>query len=77
MFIEVFIIQCQSTGEFLTPMMNYTHNLNKAGYFFNRQAAIDTAMSELNFDFVIYSFYKREADLPASHGGGSLSAPPM
>lgn len=68
MFVEVFIVQCQSTGEFLTPMMNYTFNLNRAGYFFDRQSAIDTAMNDLNFDFVIYSFYKRQADLPVLHG---------
>jgi len=51
--------------------LNYTHNLNKAGYFYDRQSAIDTAVNDLDFDFVIYDFYKREADLPVLPRGGS------
>lgn len=77
MFRQVFIIQCQSTGEFLTMGLNYTHNLNKAGYFYDRQSAIDTAINDLDFDFVIYDFFKRESDLPVlPRGGANLFAPP-
>jgi hypothetical protein len=60
MFKHVFIVQCQSTGEFLTPRLNYTHNLNLAGRFPEKESALNTALNDLDFDFVIYDFYERE-----------------
>jgi hypothetical protein len=67
MFRQVFIVQCESTGEFLTHSMSYTHNLNRAGYFYDKQSAIDTAVNDLDFDFCIYDFYKKESDLPVTN----------
>lgn len=75
MFKEVFIVQCKSSGEFLTTMMNYTYNLNRAGFFNTRQEALDTAVNEFQFDFEIYSFFKRESDLPVNMG--RALCPPM
>lgn len=58
--IQVYVIQCKSTGKFLTVHLNHTINLNKAGYTFDRQSAIDTAMTELDMDFNIYDFWLPE-----------------
>lgn len=59
MFKLVYIIQCESTGEFLTPRLNYTYNLNLAGKFDQKNSAVETAVNELDFDFMIYEFYVR------------------
>jgi hypothetical protein len=75
MFRQVFIVQCQSTGEFLTTRLNYTTNLNRAGYFYERQSAIDTGINEFDNDFVIYDFFKKESDLPVALGGGAKCPP--
>lgn len=64
MFRQVFIIQCISTGKFLTHQLNHTSNLNRAGYLIDRLSAIDTAFNELDNDFTIYDFYKKETELP-------------
>jgi hypothetical protein len=59
MFRLVYIVQCQSTGEFLTPKLNYTFNFNLAGRFTDRGAAVETAVNDLEYDFMIYEFYER------------------
>jgi hypothetical protein len=76
MFRQVFIIQCQSTGEFLTHGMNMTKNLNRAGYMLNKQSAVDTGFNEFDTDFVIYDFYKKESELPTYCFGVSDSVRP-
>lgn len=59
MFKLVHIVQCKSTGEFLTPRLNYTYNFNLAGRFDDKQSALDTALNDLDIDFMIYEFYVR------------------
>lgn len=59
MFQLVYIVQCQSTGEFLTPKLNYTYNLNLAGRIKDKASAIETAVNDLDYDFVIYELYER------------------
>lgn len=60
----------------------YTYNLEQAGLFIDKQAAIDTGFSTLDTDFVVYPVFKRECDLPHYVGvqlnrvSGSV-APPM
>lgn len=61
MFKQVYIVQCKSSGEFLTPRLNYTYNLNLAGRFNNKESAVNTALNDLDFDFMIYEFYERES----------------
>lgn len=83
MFSRVFVVQCLSSGEFLTVHLQYAHQLNRAGYFLDRQAAIDTGVSCLGSDFAIHDFYKRDSELPAYVRGdctrraSGLSVPPM
>lgn len=82
MFRLVFILQCKSSGEFMTVNGFYTYNLNQAGLFVDKQAAADTGVSSLDTDFVVYEQYKRESDLPAYIGeqlrrASGAIAPPM
>lgn len=82
MFRLVYILQCKSSGEFMTVNGFYTYNLEQAGFFIDKQAAIDTGLSSLDTDFVVYQQYKREADLPAYMAGqlnraSGFTAPPM
>jgi hypothetical protein len=75
MFIEVHIIQCISSGEFLTRRLNYTTNVTLAGIFTNRQSAIDTGFNDLDNDFRVFSFYMLETQLPAYCCAGGFSPP--
>lgn len=59
MFKLVYILQCESTGEFLTPRLNYTYNFNLAGRFDEKQAAVETGINEFEYDFMVYEFYVR------------------
>ncbi len=82
MFRQMWIVQCRSSGEFLTVNGFYTYNLNQAGLFIDKQAAIDTAEHSLDTDFAVYDQYKRESDLPAYIGeqlnrASGAVAPPM
>lgn len=65
MFVEVFIVQCVSTGEFLTPKLYYTKNVTLAGLFTSRESAVDTGFNDLGNDFRLHSFYIKEHQLPA------------
>lgn len=75
MFCLVWVIQVKSTGEFLTPRLNYATRIHNAGFFTNKQSATDTAMNELDTDFEIFSFYMKETDLPSYCLGGERSPP--
>jgi hypothetical protein len=75
MFIEVHIIQCISSGEFLTHRLNYTSNVAMAGLFTNRQSAVDTGFDDLDNDFRIFSVYIKENQLPAYCCAGGFSPP--
>jgi hypothetical protein len=72
MFIEVYIVQCKSTGEFLTPNMNYSTRPQNAGLFTSRLSAVDTAFNELDNDFELFSFYVKESTLPPYCLGAGL-----
>lgn len=54
--------------------MYMTKNLNRAGYFLNKSAAVDTGFNEFDSDFVVYDFFKRDSELPAYCGGVSGEA---
>lgn len=82
MFRLVFILQCKSSGEFMTVNGFYTYNLNQAGLFVDKQAAIDTGVCSLETDFEVYQQYKRESELPSYIVGqlnraSGFTAPPM
>jgi hypothetical protein len=69
MFIQVYVIQCQSTGEFVTRLMNYSKSLSRAGIFTDRNAAVDTGFNDLGDDFQVHTFYMKEHELPAYCSG--------
>ena len=63
MFRRVFVIQCKSTGEFLTEHLFYTKSLKRAGHIYDAQVAFDTADWNISDrDYEIHSFYEETPD---------------
>lgn len=82
MFRLLYILQCKSSGEFMTVNGFYTHDLMRAGLFVDRQSAVDTGVHTLETDFVVYPQYKRDSELPSYVAGqlnraSGLTAPPL
>jgi len=62
-FRRAYIIQCVSTGEFLTPNDFWTKNLDRAGRVYDPQEARDTAEASISDgDFRIVSLWEGESD---------------
>lgn len=62
-FRRAFVIQCISTGEFLTPHNFWTKNLDRAGRVYDPQEARDTAEASISDgDFRICSFWEQEEE---------------
>lgn len=59
MIREYFIVQCESTGEFLASDGSFCLLLQNAAMFTNPSDAVDTAINELNDDYCLFSFLKR------------------
>jgi len=57
-FRQVFVIQCRSTGEFLTEQLVYARSLRLAGKCESMDEALTTAMCNLSDDFEIFSFWE-------------------
>jgi hypothetical protein len=56
--VQVFVIQCVTTGEFLTSDLEYSRSLKRAGRLFDFQEAVETAHDNLDYDFEISSFHE-------------------
>lgn len=56
--VQVFVIQCASTGEFLTEDLNYSRSLKRAGRLYDVQEAAETAQFNLDHDFEISTFFE-------------------
>lgn len=57
-FRAYFIIQCRSSGLFLTEQLGFTQLVTKAGRLYDPHDAVDTAMSNCPNDYVIFSSYE-------------------
>lgn len=57
---RVYIVQSRETGEFLYPSdtgdVGHTPFVNEAGYFYDRNEAVETALSEIGENFIVFSF---------------------
>ncbi|WMC01125.1 MULTISPECIES: hypothetical protein [Neisseria] len=57
---RVYIVQSRETGDFLYPSdtgdVGHTPFVNEAGYFFDRNEAVETALSEIGENFIVFSF---------------------
>lgn len=57
---RVYIIQSRETGDFLYPSdtgdVGHTSFVNEAGYFYDRNEAVETALSEIGENFIVFSF---------------------
>ena len=62
-FRRAFVIQCKSTGEFLTPKGFFAKSLDRAGRVYDIQEAIDTAQMALSDgDYTISKIWEGEPD---------------
>lgn len=57
---RVYIVQSRETGDFLYPSatgdVGHTPFVNEAGYFYDRNEAVETALSEIGENFIVFSF---------------------
>lgn len=58
-FRRVFVIQCKSSGHFLTESLRYTLDLSRAGRLTDPEEALDTAIYNLEDDYKIHAFYEQ------------------
>lgn len=58
--IRVYIVQSRETGDFLYPSdtgdVGHTPFVNEAGYFYDRNEAVETALEEIGDNFIVFSF---------------------
>lgn len=65
---KVYIVQNRDTGEFLKPdgigSVETCTLINQAGYFTDYQAALETALDEMDpQDILIFGFYQNEKEI--------------
>lgn len=57
---RVYIVQSRETGDFLYPSdtgdVGHTPFVNQAGYFYDRDEAVETALEEIGDNFIVFSF---------------------
>lgn len=57
---RVYVVQSRETGDFLYPSdtgdVGHTPYINQAGYFFDRNEAIETALEEIGDNFIVFGF---------------------
>lgn len=57
---RVYIVQSRETGDFLYPSdtgdVGHTTFVNEAGYFYDRNEAVETALEEIGDNFIVFSF---------------------
>lgn len=57
---RVYIVQSRETGDFLYPSdtgdVGHTPFVNEAGYFYDRNEAVETALFEIGENFIVFSF---------------------
>jgi hypothetical protein len=55
---QVWVIQCKSTGHFLTTELGYCTSLKGAGRLHDYDEALETASGNLENDFELHTFYQ-------------------
>lgn len=57
---RVYVVQSRETGDFLYPSdtgdVGHTPFINQAGFFFDRDEAIETALEEIGDNFIVFGF---------------------
>ena len=57
---RVYIVQSRETGDFLYPSdtgdVGHTPFVNEAGYFYDRNEAVETALEEIGDNIIVFSF---------------------
>ena len=57
-FVQVFVIQCRTTGEFMRDDCTYSRLLSEAGRIYDVQEAAETAQWNLEQDYAISAFWE-------------------
>lgn len=57
---QVWVIQCRSTGSFLTQELHFSRSLRSAGRLYDKAEAVETAHSNLDDDYEIHTFFEVE-----------------
>ena len=58
--VQVYVIQCKSTGEFLREDLTYSRLLAEAGRLHDVQEASETGQFNLDYDYAISTFFEYE-----------------
>lgn len=58
-FRRFWIVQCRSTGQFLTEGFGYSNLAERAGRFYCPFEAVDTAKHDLDDDYAIFSAWEK------------------
>lgn len=57
---RVYVVQSRETGDFLYPSdtgdVGHTPYINEAGYFYDRDEAVITAIEEIGDNFIVFGF---------------------
>ncbi|QNT58279.1 hypothetical protein [Neisseria musculi] len=57
---RVYVVQSRETGDFLYPSdtgdVGHTPFINQAGFFFDRNEAVETALEEIGDNFIVFGF---------------------
>jgi hypothetical protein len=67
---QVWIIQCKSSGQFLTRELGYEFSLKRAGRLYDIEEALETASGNLDDDFEIHTFFDVELQKARTHHYG-------
>lgn len=62
--VQVYVIQCKSTGEFLREDLTYSRLLSDAGRLHDVEEAAETAQFNLDHDYAIATFFEYECTSP-------------
>lgn len=55
---QVWIIQCKSTGHFLTTELGFCTSFKGAGRLYDYDEALDTALVNLEQDYELHTFFQ-------------------
>lgn len=64
---RVWIVQCKSTGHFLSPELHLVRSLRLAGRAPDLECAIETGRIHFDQDFEVFSFFEPVEHADVSH----------
>ena len=62
-FRQFWIIQCRSSGQFMTDECGYTQLVTKAGRLYDLYEAVETARYHLESDYIVFSAWDIDSEI--------------